>query len=100
MLVIPLLIVAVGLFFWLTGGKTASTDNAYVKQDIVAVSTQINGPVIEVFVDENQHVTRGQPLFRVDPAPSQVALFASPGAACRSRTPDPPARRCCPGHAR
>ena len=75
MLAIPLLIVAVGLFFWLTGGKTASTDNAYVKQDIVAVSTQINGPVIEVFVDENQHVTRGQPLFRVDPAPSQVALL-------------------------
>ena len=74
MLAVPLLILAVGAYFWLTGGHSVGTDNAYVKQDIVAISTQVNGPVAEVFVRENQHVRRGDPLYRVDPAPTQVAL--------------------------
>jgi membrane fusion protein, multidrug efflux system len=72
---VPLLIVAVGLFFWFTGGKTVGTDNAYVKQDIVAISTQVNGPVSAVYVRENQRVKAGDILYRVDPAPSEVALL-------------------------
>ena len=75
MVSVPLLIVAVGLYFWLTGGKIVSTDNAYVKQDIVAISTQINGPVSAVYVRENQRVEAGDILYRVDPGPSQVALL-------------------------
>lgn len=75
MLALPLFLAAVGIYAWLTSGQTVSTDNAYVKQDIVAVSTQVNGPVLEVFVRENQHVEKGQPLFRIDPAPSEVALM-------------------------
>ena len=88
MLAVPLLIAAVGLFFWLTGGTTASTDNAYVKQDVTAISTQVNGPVVAVYVDENQHVNRGDVLYRVDPAPFQAALDAAEAqlAAARLQT--------------
>lgn len=88
MLSLPLLIAAVGLFFWLTGGKTVDTDNAYVKQDVTSVSTQVNGPVVEVLVDENQHVNRGDILYRVDPAPFEVALHAAEAqlAAARLQT--------------
>jgi len=75
MLSLPLLLLAVGGYFWLTSGRSVATDNAYVKQDIVAVSTQINGPVVEVFVRENQHVNRGDPLYRVDPGSAEVALL-------------------------
>jgi membrane fusion protein (multidrug efflux system) len=75
MVSVPLLIVAVGLYFWLTGGRTVGTDNAYVKQDIVAISTQVNGPVSAVHVRENQRVKAGDILFQVDPGPSQVALL-------------------------
>ena len=74
MLSVPLLILLVGGYFWLTGGKSVSTDNAYVKQDITSISTQVNGPVIEVKVREGQRVKRGDVLFRIDPAPLQVAL--------------------------
>ena len=77
MLSLPALIVAVGLYFWLTGGTTVSTDNAYVKQDVTAVSTQVNGPVASVNVDENQHVNRGDILYSVDPAPFRAALAAA-----------------------
>jgi membrane fusion protein (multidrug efflux system) len=66
---VPLLIAAIGLYFWLTSGHSASTDNAYVKQDVTAISTQVNGPVAAVYVDENGHVNRGDPLYQVDPAP-------------------------------
>ena len=75
MLAVPILIAAIGLYFWLVSGKTVGTDNAYVKQDIVSVSTQVNGPVAEVFVRENQRVNRGDPLYRVDPALNEVALM-------------------------
>jgi membrane fusion protein, multidrug efflux system len=71
---IPLLIALVGLYFWLASGASVSTDNAAVKQDIVSVSSQVNGPVIEVAVKNGVEVKRGQLLFRIDPAPFRVAL--------------------------
>lgn len=75
LLSVPLLILAVGAYFWFTGGNSVETDNAYVKQDIVAISTQINGPVSAVYVRENQRVKAGDILYRVDPAPAEVALL-------------------------
>ena len=85
---VPLLIAAVGLFLWLTSGRTVETDNAYVKQDVTAISTQVNGPVIGVYVRENQHVNRGDILYKVDPAPFEAALHAAQAqlAAARLQT--------------
>ncbi len=71
---VPLLIAAVGLYFWLMSGHSVSTDNAAVKQDIVSVSAQVNGPVVEVAVRNGVEVKRGDLLFQVDPAPYRVAL--------------------------
>jgi membrane fusion protein (multidrug efflux system) len=45
-----------------------------VKQDIVSVSAQVNGPVIAVNVKNGDKVKRGDILFRIDPAPFRVAL--------------------------
>ena len=77
MFAVPLLIAAVGLYIWLVSGRTVSTDNAYVKQDVTAISTQVNGPVSAVYVRENQHVNRGDILYRIDPAPFEAALHAA-----------------------
>jgi membrane fusion protein (multidrug efflux system) len=74
MLSIPLILLAIGLYWWLTSGTTVGTDNAAVKQDIVSVSAQVNGPVSEVDVKNGDNVKRGDILFRIDPAPFQVAL--------------------------
>jgi membrane fusion protein, multidrug efflux system len=71
---IPLLVAAIGLYLLLASGASVSTDNAAVKQDIVSVSAQINGPVIAVAVRNGVKVKRGDVLFRIDPAPFQVAL--------------------------
>jgi membrane fusion protein (multidrug efflux system) len=74
MMIVPLLIVLGGAYYWFAGADTVSTDNAAVKQDIVAVSAQVSGSVIEVNVREGQQVKRGDVLFRIDPAPYRVAL--------------------------
>jgi membrane fusion protein (multidrug efflux system) len=74
LLSVPLLIAAVGGYFWLTSGRWISTDNAYVQQDKVAVTAEIAGPIVEVAVRENQPVKKGDLLFRIDPRPYRIAL--------------------------
>jgi membrane fusion protein (multidrug efflux system) len=74
MLSVPLIILAVGLYFYLTSGRYVSTDNAYVQQDKISVSAEVTGRIVEVAVRENQHVKAGDLLFRIDPAPFRIAL--------------------------
>jgi len=74
LLSIPLILLAIGLYWWMTSGSTVGTDNAAVKQDIVSVSAQVNGPISEVDVKNGDDVKRGDVLFRIDPEPFQVAL--------------------------
>lgn len=70
---VPLLIALIGGFLWLTSGRFASTDNAYVQQDKVAVSADVAGRIVEVAVHENQTVKAGDLLFRIDPEPYRIA---------------------------
>ncbi|HYZ47633.1 MAG TPA: HlyD family secretion protein [Sphingomonas sp.] len=74
LLIVPLLIVAVGSYVWLTSGRSVSTDNAYVQQDKVSVSADVGGRIVEVAVRENQHVNKGDLLFRIDPEPYRIAV--------------------------
>ena len=51
MISVPLLLLAAGLYFWLTSGRTVSTDNAQVGADIgahaqVAVKCLVEGRVL------------------------------------------------------
>lgn len=70
----PVMLFSVGGFFYLTGGRYVSTENAYTHQDKVAVSAELDGPIITVAVVENEDVQQGQLLFRVDPAAFEMAL--------------------------
>ena len=48
LLLVPALLVIGGGYYWLTSGGEVSTDDAQVKQDIVSVSAQVNGPIVQV----------------------------------------------------
>lgn len=72
--VVPLAAIAVGLYFYYTGGRYISTENAYVRAEIIAVSTDIDGRVVAVSVADNQRVTRGAELFRLDPEPLRLLV--------------------------
>jgi membrane fusion protein (multidrug efflux system) len=74
MLIVPALLLIGGGYYWLTSGGSVGTDDAQVKQDIVSVSAQVTGPIIQTFVKDGARVKRGDVLFRIDPQPYQVAL--------------------------
>ena len=74
MLVVPALIVGGALWWWFKTGETVSTDNAYVKHEIVAIAGEVGGRIVSVNVQENQFVRAGDPLFTIDPAPYAVAI--------------------------
>jgi membrane fusion protein (multidrug efflux system) len=58
---------------WVAPG-TETTDDAFVDGHVVAASPQVAGRVVEVLVDDNQHVEAGQVLARIDPADYQVKV--------------------------
>jgi membrane fusion protein, multidrug efflux system len=70
---LPLTLV-VGGYFYVTGGATMSTDNAYVQADMVGLSTDVSGTVREVLVHDNQKVAKGEVLFKLDDLQFRLAL--------------------------
>ena len=71
---IPALALSVAGYLYAKGGRYITTENAYVKADIVRVSTNIDGQVTEVFISENQRIDKGDPLFAIDPRPYEKVL--------------------------
>lgn len=85
MLSLPLAIALAGGWYWLTGGRYIETDNAYVHQALVPLSADISGRIAEVDVVQNQRVTAGTVLFRLDPEPFQIALDQAKAAVDQAR---------------
>jgi membrane fusion protein (multidrug efflux system) len=74
LLVVPLIALIAGAYVYATGGRYVSTDNAYVKADKVALTTDVSGIVREIPVHDNDQVSAGQVLFRLDDEPFRLAL--------------------------
>lgn len=76
---VALLVVTVGgvLAYWRYAEIYPSTDNAYIGADIVRIAPQVSGPIVDVYVIEDQKVAEGDPLFDLDPAPYESALRAA-----------------------
>ena len=70
----PLVLLAAGAAYFAVTARYVSTENAYIKADKIAVSTEVSGHVAEVLVGENEIVTAGQPLFRIDEARFRILL--------------------------
>ena len=57
-----------GVGWWQTGRFMAETDNAYVRTDSVAVRAELSARVAQVAVHDNQTVSQGDLLIRLDDA--------------------------------
>ena len=66
--------VAWGAWEWLVASHYEDTDNAYVQGNVVQITPQIGGTVMEIHADETDFVKAGQPLVKFDPADAKVAL--------------------------
>jgi membrane fusion protein (multidrug efflux system) len=63
-----------GVRWWTVGRFLESTDDAYLQADSVTVAPKVSGYVAEVFVADNQAVTAGEPLVRLDSRQYQAIL--------------------------
>ncbi|MGF6093883.1 HlyD family secretion protein [Pseudomonas sp. 18175] len=73
-LVAVLAVIAWGVHWWLYGRFIQSTDDAYLQADSMTVAPKVGGYVAQVLVGDNQTVTVGQPLVRLDSRKYQAAL--------------------------
>jgi len=74
MLLGPIVAIAAVLYFYLTGGRFESTDDAYVMTARVAISANVGGRVVELAVHDNQPVHQGDLLYRLDDASFRIAV--------------------------
>ncbi len=74
MLAVPLALATGAFIYWQSLAGKVSTDNAYLKQDMVAVTAEVGGRITEVLVAEGAQVTAGQLLFRIDPEPFRLQI--------------------------
>ena len=76
--VLGVLALAVAIVFgvrWFVYGRfIASTDDAYLRADVVTVAPRVGGYVLQLYVQDNQKVVVGQPLLRIDVRNYQAAL--------------------------
>lgn len=86
LVVLPLMMVMIGLVIYLNGGRYVSTENAYVKADVIAISSQVAGAVVERAVKENEAVKAGQLLFSIDDEPYKIAVAKAEAELAEVRT--------------
>jgi len=70
----PAVVVLGGLWWFLTTGRYVETDDAYIQSARTVISADVAGRVLTVEVQDNQRVTKGQVLYRLDPHSYQVAV--------------------------
>ena len=63
-----------GIWYFLVGRNHISTDNAYVNAEIAQVTPLISGQAIEVRVKDTQAVKRGDVLVMLDPSNQKIAI--------------------------
>ncbi len=86
LIAIPLLAIVGGAFWWLSGGRFVSTDNAYVKAHIVQIAPEISGQVRRVLVRDHQEVRAGEPLMTIESRPFKLALDSAEAELDAART--------------
>ena len=77
LILVPLAALFAAAVFYYSGGRYVVTENAYVKSRLINISSDIDGRVIEVFVQNNQQVSRGDLLFQIDAEPAEIELKAA-----------------------
>lgn len=69
-----LMVLLLSAWFYFTGGRYVSTDNAYIKANKILLASDVSGAIVAVSITNNQQVKKGDELFRIDPSTYQIAL--------------------------
>jgi multidrug efflux system membrane fusion protein len=52
----------------------AYTDDAYVRSDLIGVAPEVTGPIIGLYVVDNQAIKKGDKIYKIDPVPFQLEV--------------------------
>ncbi|WP_295813935.1 HlyD family secretion protein [uncultured Nitratireductor sp.] len=85
MLALPLALLIGGGYVWVTGGRFQETENAYLQQAKVSITSEASGRVIETKVHNDRPVKAGDVLFRIDPEPYRIALAEADASLAAAR---------------
>ncbi len=85
MLAVPLLLLAGGTYFWLSGGRYEETENANLRQAKVTIASEAAGRIVDVAIADNAPVKAGDVLFTIDPEPYKIALSQADSALAGAR---------------
>ena len=77
LVVVPLAAAAIGIYIYAESGRYVTTENAYIKSNVIAISSDVSGRVEWVGVEDSTLVRKGQILFRLDQQPFKIALDRS-----------------------
>lgn len=61
-------------FYFRQLSVTPRTDDAYVEADVVQIAAQIDGPIVNIPIENYAAVKKGDLLFEIDPKPFQIAV--------------------------
>jgi len=74
LLLFVIALIIAGWFYWQHSLLYPSTDDAYLKANVIQIAPQVSGRIVELDVIAHQKVSKGQLLLKIDPLPYQYAL--------------------------
>ena len=74
LVLLPSLIILFTLGYFYSLGRYINTENAYIKAPIVSIQSEISGRIDQVYVKNNQKLSKGEKLFKIDVAKLNLDL--------------------------
>jgi membrane fusion protein (multidrug efflux system) len=71
---VAIIVIGAGVLYWLHARHFESTDDAFIDGYVTQMAPRVAGQVTTLSFTDNQHVTTGQTLLRIDPRDYQVKL--------------------------
>lgn len=71
---VPAMLAVIGYAIYVANEPWVSTNNAYARVAKSLINARVSGQVVDIAVEDNQSVRKGQVLFRIDPQPLQIAV--------------------------
>ena len=74
LVLLPSLIILFTLGYFYSLGRYINTENAYIKAPIVSIQSEISGRIDQVYVKNNQKISKGEKLFKINVAKLNLDL--------------------------
>jgi len=67
----------IAFFVWFAHRNQVSTDDAYTDGNVITMAPKVSGYVVELLIDDNSRVRKGELLLRIDPQDFRTARVAA-----------------------